>query len=147
MAASAWVPFDVFIRQLGKAGISLSAGGFRASLHKNAASTNLSGAITIFSSIGNELGASGGYAARSLSTNSYTQSGSGVWKFDSTNPVFTASNSDLRSIRFCVIRLSVGATTSGLPVCFCALSTAAFSVAAGNTLTVQMNTAGIFNIS
>ena len=57
MAASAWSVFNAAKKRLGNGTLSLSAAGFKMSLHSNSASTNLSGAITVFTSIGSEVGA------------------------------------------------------------------------------------------
>ncbi len=70
----------------------------------------------------------------------------GVQKFDCTDPVFTASASDITNVRYAVIRKSVSAT-GGHPLCFAALSTAAFTVSTGNTLTIQMATTGVFTLT
>lgn len=147
MAASAWIVFDVAKNTLGTAGLNLTAPGYRMSLHTSAASTNISGAITIFSSIGSES-TGGGYSALTLSGVTWAAGlSAGVQKFDFTDPVFTASSSILKSVRYAVVRLSVGATTSGVPLIYAALSTASFSVTTSNTLTIQLATTGAFTLA
>lgn len=149
MAASAWVIFDRAKHKIGNGSINLSGGEFRISLHKTSASANLVGDITIWSSIGSEISARGGYVAggQSLSTPLFTQGASaGEQKWDATDPIFTASNSALNNVRYAVIYTSLGAAT-GLVLCYAALSTAQFNVSSGNTLTIQMNSNGIFTLS
>ena len=147
MAASAWTIFDAGKNFIGVGSMALSANTFRMSLHKSAASTNLSGAITLFTSIGNEVGAGGGYSALALSGVTWAAGTSaGVQKWDCTDPVFTASASDTTNVRYAVIRKSVSAT-GGHPLCFAALSTVAFTVSTGNTLTIQMATTGVFTLT
>lgn len=150
MAASAWSIFDVAKRNIGNNTISLSAtSGYNISLHSNSASTNLSGAITVWSSIGSEITAAGGYAAGGLALSGTVWTvgtSAGQYKFDCTDPVFTASGAALTSIRYAVIFFSAGAT-SGYPLCYAPLSTAQFSVASGNTLTIQMAATGIFTLA
>ena len=146
MAASAWTIFDDAKNKIGVGSMALSADTFRMSLHTSAASTNLSGAITTMASIGSES-AGGGYSGLALSGVAWAAGTSaGVQKFDVTDPVFTASASDITNVRFAVIRKSVSAS-GGHPLCFAALSTAAFTVSTGNTLTVQMATTGVFTLT
>lgn len=149
MAASAWVIFDRAKHYIGDGTIDLSGGEFRISLHKTSASANLVGDITIKSSVGSEISATGGYAAggQSLSSPLWTNGASaGEQKWDATDPIFTASGASLNNIRYAVIATSVTAT-SGVLLCYAALSTAQFNVSSGNTLTVQMNSSGIFTLS
>ncbi len=60
---------------------------------------------------------------------------------DAADLVFTASGGDMASIMFLVIGES-----GGKALCWCALSTAAFSVTSGNSLTVTIASAGIFGM-
>ena len=76
-----------------------------------------------------------------------TGASAGAYKWDVTDPVFTASGAALNNIRYAVIRLSSGSTTSGFPLCYAALSTAQFNVSSGNTLTIQMNANGVFTLT
>jgi hypothetical protein len=146
VAASAWEIFNVAKHKIGAAGLSLSGATFRMSLHRSSASTNLTGAITIFSSIGDEC-SGGGYSAITLSGVTWTAGASaGQQAWDVTDPVFTASASTLSAVRFAVVRTSGGAG-SGIPLCFAALSTAEFDVTTGNTLTVQMAATGVFTLA
>jgi len=148
MAASAWIIFDRAKHYIGEGTIDLSGGEFRISLHGTLASTNLTGDITIKSSVGTEA-SGGGYAAggQSLSTPLWTDGASaGEQKWDATDPIMTASASALDGVRYAVIATSVTAT-SGILLCYAALSTAEFSVSSGNTLTIQMNSNGIFTLT
>lgn len=151
MAASAWSVFDVAKRNIGNNTVSLSAtSGYKISLHKTAANTNLTGAITIWSSIGNEVTYTGNIAAGGVAlggTEWVVGTSAGQYKFSASNAIFTASGASITSIRYAVIRFSNGTTTSGYPLCFAALSTAAFSVSSNNTLTIQANASGIFTLA
>jgi hypothetical protein len=147
MAASAWTIFDQAKHYIGDGTIPLSGSTFRLSLHRTSASANLVGDITIFSSVGDQC-SGGGYVALTLADIAWTAGASaGQQKFDCTDPVFTASASTLSAVRYAVIRKSAGATTSGILLCFAALSTSQFNVSTGNTLTIQMNAAGIFTLA
>lgn len=147
MAASAWTIFDRGKHKIGNGDIDLSSSLFRLSLHRTSASANLVGDITIFSSVGDEC-SGGGYAAATLGSVTWTAGASaGVQRFDSADPIFTASASVLSAVRYAVIRASAGSTTSGLLLCYAALSTAEFDITTGNTLTIQMNASGIFEMT
>ena len=147
MAASAWTIFDSAKHKIGNGDIDLSSHTFRLSLHRTSASANLIGDITIFTSVGDQC-SGGGYVAKTLAGVAWTAGASaGQQKWDCTDPVFTASASNIGSVRYAVIRKSAGATTSGLLLCYAALSTAAFDVTTPNTLTIQMAATGIFTLT
>ena len=144
MGASAWTVFDAAKNFIGTGSLPLLTGIHRMSLHTSACSAEISGAITSWASIGNEISATGGYVRKTLASRTWTAGTSaGVQKFDFTDPVFTASGSILKSIRYAVVMASVSAG-GGLPLCYAALSTSSFSVTSGNTLTVQLATTGCF---
>lgn len=148
MAASAWVVFNQAKHNIGNGVIDLSAGEFRISLHSTGASANLVGDITIKTSVGSEV-TGGAYAAGglSLANNTWTAGASaGQQRFDSDDPIWTASGSDIVDVRYAVVATSVTAT-SGLLLCYAALSTTQFTVTTGNTLTIQMNANGIFTLA
>jgi hypothetical protein len=147
MAASAWTIFDRAKHYIGDGTIPLSGGIFRLSLHRTSASANLVGNITIFSSVGEQC-SGGGYVAQTLASHTWTAGASaGQQRFDAADPVFTASASTLSAVRYAVIRLSSGSTTSGLLLCYAALSTSEFNISTGNTLTLQLAATGIFTLA
>lgn len=147
MAASAWVVFDSAKHKLCNGTIDLSGGNFRLSLHGTGASANLAGDITILGSVGTAA-SGGGYSAIALSGVAWTAGTSaGQQKFDCTDPVFTASGANLADVRYAVIYQSGASAGANYLLCYAALSTAEFDVTTGNTLTVQMNAAGIFTLA
>jgi len=147
MAASAWVVFDRAKHKVGDGTIDLSGGSFRMSLHRTSASANLVGNITIMTSVADEV-TGGGYAELALSGIAWTDGASaGEQKYDCTDPVFTASNSNIVNVRYAVIFASGASAGAEHLLCYAALSTAQFDVTGGNTLTVQMASTGIFVLS
>jgi hypothetical protein len=63
--------------------------------------------------------------------------------------VFTASGSTLgntKGIKYAIIRNSTGAGAGKL-LCFCTLSTAAFSITSPNTLTIAPAATGVFTLA
>lgn len=63
-------------------------------------------------------------------------------KFDSTAMVFKATGGNVTSIQYAVIGVS-----GGKALAWCKLSTAAFSLTDGNTLTITPNASGIFTLT
>jgi hypothetical protein len=155
MAATAWGFFNKAKKLLSQSadGIRLDgANKFKMSLHTSAAfSTSASArAYSLFSAIGNEIVAQGGYSAggRTLAGVAWTLQGDpGSVKWDATDLVFTANGANLSNIKFAIIHVSAGSVTSGYPLCWSQLSTSQFSVTSGNTLTIQFAAAGIFTLT
>ena len=147
MAASAWAIFDRAKYYIGNATINLSATApFRLSLHQTAASANLVGDITVYASVGSES-SGGGYAAATLGAVTWTTGTSaGQMKWDCSDPIFTAISSTLSAVRYAVIWQSASAGGGPL-LCYAALSATEFDVSTSNTLTIQMNTNGIFTLT
>lgn len=155
MAAGTWKIYANAKKLIGNGGITLGAGVFKMQLHR----TSASAAILVLStrstnaSIPGEISARGGYAAngRNLlpATGSWAVGASAKqYKFfySTVGLIFTASNSALNNIRYALIRNSTGAGAGKL-LCFCTLSTAAFTIAIGNTLTVAPATTGVFTLA
>lgn len=63
-------------------------------------------------------------------------------KFDADDTIFTASGGNASSVQYAVIGIS-----GGKAIAWCKLSTAAFTVTSGNTLTLQYNASGIFTLT
>jgi hypothetical protein len=156
MAAQAWKIYAEAKRKIGTGTMALGAGVFRMSLHKSSASgkiTSLS-TISIFSSVGFEIPAAGGYPAGGkqllpatgrwtigpdILTMKFTYTAAGL--------VFTANGADLVGIRYALIHKSAGAVTSGPVLCYCSLSNQAFTINNGNQLTILPATTGVFTLS
>ncbi len=144
MAAGAWKINPNAKLKLGNSLISLGGAIFNISLHSIGASANLiSGLVSVFTSIGSEC-TGGGYVAAGQTLSSPTWALSGLnGKFDSSDWIVTGS---IASIKYAVICQSISGT-SGLVLCYSTLSTSGFDVTGSNTLTIQMNAAGIFTLA
>lgn len=153
-AAQAWKIYAAAKKKIGNGSLTLHTGVFKMSLHRNSASgtaTSLS-TISIWSSIVAEITAQGGYAAggRSVPTIAWTLGASALqYKFNyaSAGVIFTASGAALNNIRYAVIRKSSGSTTSGFPLCYCSLSSSAFTISSPNTLTIRPPATGVFTMA
>lgn len=154
MAAGTWKIFNKAKKFFGNGTILLGAGVYKMSLHRASASANLAGlAISTFASAPGEISARGGYVAggRNLvpATAQWTVGASAKqfkFTYSTIGLVFTASGSALNNIKYAVIRNSTGAG-AGKVVCFCTLSTAAFTIASPNTLTIAPAAAGVFTLA
>jgi len=154
MAAGTWKVFGRAKKYIGNGTITLGAGVFKMSLHRASASAALLLLSTrsTFASIPGEISARGGYVAggRNLvpATGSWVSVSAKAMKFaySTVGLVFTASGSALNNIKYAVIRNSTGAGAGKL-LCFCTLSTAAFTVTSPNTLTIAPAANGVFTLT
>lgn len=154
MAAGTWKVFNKAKRFLGNGTITLGAGVFKMSLHRVSASAVFAGlAISTFASAVGEISARGGYAVggRNIvpATGQWTIGASAKQMkitYSTIGLVFTASGSALNNIKYALLRNSTGAG-AGKVLCFCTLSTAAFTISSPNTLTVAPATAGVFTMA
>ena len=157
MAAGTWKVFTRAKRLIGSGSITLGAGVFKMTLHRASASANLlkntNTGISTFASVPGEISARGTYVAGGLNLPPAT----GKWTVDGTSSAkmkfsystggrtFKASTSALNNIKYAVIRNSTGAG-AGKVLCYVTLSTAAFTISSGNTLTITPVTAGVFSL-
>lgn len=154
MAAGTWKIYAKAKKLIGAGTITLGAGVFKMSLHRASASAAILVLSTrsTFASIPGEISATGGYATggRNLvpATAQWTVGASAKqYKFTYTTAglVYTASGAALNNIKYALIRNSTGAG-AGKVLCFCTLSTAAFTIASGNTLTIAPAATGVFTL-
>ena len=144
MAAGPWKINKNAKLKIGAASIVLSGGVFNLTLHSVGASANLiSGLVSVFSSIGSEC-TGGGYVAggKTLSSHTWAISGQNA-KFDASDWIVTGA---ITSIKYAVIMMSTG-VSEGFVLCYSTLSASGFDLNGSNTLTIQMNAAGIFTLA
>ena len=159
MAASAWQLYNEAKKYIGNGTIVLGAGVFKmvlASASSNASTFTLSaygggGALT---SVTNEIAATGGYVTGGKNlvpaTAQWTVNPSSAkqmkFTMSTVGLAFTASGAPLTDIKYAIIRNSTGGAAGKL-LCFCQLSSANFTVASPNTLTVLPAATGIFTLT
>lgn len=155
MAAGVWKVYAKAKKYLGNGTITLGAGVFKMQLHRTSASATILVLSTrsTNASIAGEISATGGYVAggRNLppATAKWTVGTSAKqYKFTYTTAglVFTGNAGPLTNVRYALLRNSTGAA-AGKVLAFVTLSTAAFTVASGNTLTVAPAAAGVFTMA
>lgn len=154
MAAGTWKLFGKAKKYIGNGTITLGAGVFKMMLLRASASAALLLLSTrsTWASIPGEISARGGYVAggRNLvpATGLWGSVSAKAMKFyySTIGLVFTASGSALNNIKYAVIRNSTGAGAGKL-LCFCTLSTAPFTIASPNTLTILPAATGVFTLT
>ena len=104
-------------------------------------------------SVPGEISATGGYVAggRNLvpATGSWvvgTSAKQYKFTYSTVGLVFTASAAALNNIKYALLRNSTGAG-AGKVLCFCTLSSTAFTIASGNTLTILPAATGVFTLA
>jgi hypothetical protein len=143
MAATAWTLYNEAKKYIGNGTIVLGTSAMKMKLHTSASNASTF-TLSTFASINNEISARGGYVAggRALGGLAWTVGASAKqYKFDSTDLVFTASGSSLINVKYAVIGMS-----GSKALCWSKLTTAQFTVTSPNTLTIQMNAAGVFTM-
>ena len=156
MAVGTWKIYASAKQKIGAGTFSLGAGKPKMSLHKTSASANIIVLSTRskFSSVGSEISARGGYAAGGrtmLPSGGKWSVGTSAkqyrFSYTTTGLVYTASGSSLINIRFALIHFSSGSATSGHVLCYASLSSAQFTIASPNTLTILPAATGVFTLA
>jgi hypothetical protein len=128
--------------------IDLDSTALRAKLFKGQAAASVSAAagLSLLSEIGTTNEAAN-CSVKTLANTSLAKLSAGALtaKFDCDDVIFTATGGNIGSAQYLVIFQSASAGGGPL-LCWNKLSTAAFDVTSGNTLTVTMPTAGLFVI-
>lgn len=155
MAAGTWKIYAKAKKYVGNGTITLGAGVFKMQLHRPSASAAILVLSTrsVSSSIPGEISAVGGYVAKGRNlppaTAHWTVGASAKqykYTYTTAGLVFTASGASLSNIKYALIRNSVNASTGKL-LCFCTLSTAAFTITSPNTLTILPAATGVFTLA
>ena len=142
MATSAWRVFRVAKLKMLDGTIDLDTHLFRMHLYVSGSNiTDLGHSAR--GSITNELTGHANYTQSGLTMTGQTLALSGsTLKWDISDFVLTASGTAWTDVKHALI-----ATSDGIPVCYSELSSAGFNVADGNSLTITMNTSGIFELT
>ena len=155
MAAGTWKIYAKAKKYIGAGTITLGAGVFKLCLHRASASAAILVLSTrsTWASIPGEISATGGYVAagRNLlpATGQWTVGASAKqykFTYSTTGLIFTASGASLTNIKYAIIRNSTGAG-AGKVLCFCTLSSSAFTITSPNTLTIFPAATGVFTLA
>jgi hypothetical protein len=143
MAAQAWKLYTKAIRKIGAGTIDLP-GAVRIALAGSGgnfatATLSLLGSLTDQVTSGNGYSSSG----KALASEAWTISGTAV-KFDAADPLWTATGGAINSIKGAVLFMSGASAGACHMLAYASLTSTAFNVSSGNTLTIQFASAGIF---
>lgn len=143
MAATAWTLYNTAKKYIGNGTIVLGTSAIKMKLCTSASNASTF-TLSTFAGVNNEISARGGYAAggRALASMTWTTGASAKqYRFGCADLVFTASGSALNNVKFAVLGVS-----GGKILAWSKLSTAQFTISSPNTLTILMNSTGIFNM-
>jgi hypothetical protein len=162
MAATAWQLYNDGKRYIGNGTIELGVSNFKMALFRTSASATVNNfALSTFGSLAAEISATGGYTAGGKAlvpaTGQWTAGVSAKqmkFTYSAIGLTFTANAlttapttaNDLNNIRYAVIYKDATASAAKL-LCFCALSSAQFTVSSPNTLTVLPAATGVFTLT
>ena len=141
MAATKWQVYNEAKKYIAGADLDLNAASLRMKIVKGTGAAAVSNyALSTFASAGTAVSFANA-DAKTPSNISLRLSSNSILCFDTAAVVFTASGA-LTSLQYAVIGLS-----NSYAIAWCKLSTAAFSLGAGSTLTITPAAAGYFTIS
>ena len=144
MAAQAWTLYNKAKKNVGNGNINLGSGNFRMTLHtsaSNAATLTLS----TYGSLTGECTEANGYSSsgKACTTRVWTVGASAKqYKFDVDDLTWTGTGGAISNIKFAVIWQS-----GGKLLCRASLTSSQFTLASGNTMTIQINSAGVFTLA
>lgn len=147
MAATAWTIYDKAKQKIGNGTIKLGVDIFSMQLHTSSSNISTS-TLSLATSVDNQVAAGNGYTTggQALTTVEWTVGASlASYKFDADDPIWTATGGTIPNVKFALIRNSAAGSAQAL--CWSRLTTAQFTLSQNNTLTVLLNTLGIFTMA
>lgn len=148
MAAQAFKLYNRAKRKLG-AGTIVLPGAYRIAL-VGSGSNFATATISLFGSVSDQVTEANGYSSsgKALASEAWTAGASaGQIKFDAADPVWTATGGAINSIKACVIFASGASAGACHVLAYASLTSSAFNLSSGNTLTIQFNSSGIFTLA
>ncbi len=120
----------------------------RITLHTSASNANTA-TLSVFSELTGEVTSGTGYCSsgKAMASIVWTALASASqYVFDAADVVWTGTGGTIANIKFAVISDTSGGAAGKL-LCRSQLTSAQFTLASGNTLTLQMNAAGIITLN
>lgn len=146
MGAGSWKVYNKTINKLMEGTISLP-GAYRMAL-VTSASNFATDTLSLWGDVDNEVGSGNGYASsgKGLSGESWTVSSGATqtYRFDHTDPVWTATGGTIPNIKGAVIFASGASAGACHLLCYASLTSSQFTLGSGSTLTVQQPATGVF---
>jgi hypothetical protein len=150
MAAQAWKFYNLAKKKIGNGSISLASTVMRMSL-VTSASNFATRTLGTFASLTNEIadrGAAYSTSGKSMTGEVWTVGASAQqYKWDADDIVWTATVTSIANIKGAVIWVSGASAGARHLVAFASLTSNQFTLAIGNTLTVQINSNGIATLT
>lgn len=148
MAAQAWKIYNKAKKKIGNGSILLSGTHFRASLYTSA-SNFATLTLSTFGSLTNEVAtvaASYSSSGKALTSASWSVGASAKQYAFKVGNFFWSAASQISNIKGCVIWVSGASANARHVLATASLTSSQFNLAAGNRLTVTINTAGVFTV-
>jgi hypothetical protein len=145
MAAQAFKLYNRAIYKLGTGTIVLP-GAVRAVL-AGSGGNFATRTLSLLTQLTDQVTEGNGYSSsgKALASEAWTAGTSaGQIKFDAADPIWTATGGAINSIKGCVICMSAASAANVHMLAFASLTSTAFNLSSGNTLTLQFASAGIF---
>lgn len=149
MAAQAWKIYNLAKKKIGNSSLSLASTAFRITLHQSA-SNFATLTLGVYNSLTSEVGSGNGYSSsgKALTGEVWTVGASAKqYKFDTDDVVWTGTGGTIANIKGAVIWLSAAASANRHLLCNSSLTSTQFTLASGNTLTLQMASTGVFTVA
>lgn len=149
MAAQAWRLYNLAKQKIGASTLNLTSTAFRITLHTSA-SNFATATLGTYVSLNFEVTEANGYSSsgKALTTEVWAVGASaGQYKFDADDPIWTATGGTIPNIKGAVIWLSAAATANRHLLVRASLTSTQFTLSTGNTMTLQMNSSGIFTMA
>lgn len=148
MPAQAWKIYNESKYKIGASTLNLTSTAFLLALYQSGSNANLL-SCSIYNQLTSEVANGNGYTTggKALTGETWAVGTSAKqYKFDVDDLTFTATLGTIPNIKFAVIYISAAASANRHLLCYCSLTSTQFTLASGNTLTIQMNSAGVFTM-
>lgn len=149
MAAQAWKVYNKAKKKIGNATMNLAGTVWRMSL-VTSASNFATATLSTFSQLTNEIADGTGYSTsgKALTSEVWTAGASaGQYKFDCDDPVWTGTGGTIANIKAAVIWVSGASANARHLLCYASLTSTQFTLASGNTLTIQIAAGGVLTLA
>src|SRR5262245_2384983 len=137
MSATNWSLYNKAKKKIGNATINLASNNFFIQLHTSASIASTF-TLSTAASVGNEVANGNGYTtgAKALTGSCWSTGRSAKeYRFDANDPVWTGTGGTIPNIKFAVLKNSAGHA-----IAWSRLTTAQFTLAQNNTLTLVLDT-------
>lgn len=144
MAATAWSIYNKAKKNIGNGTIKLGTDVNKIQLHTSASNASTF-TLSTAASVTSEVTGANGYTTGGKSAASpiwTTGASAKQYKFNTNNVTWNASGGTIPNVKFAVVKNSAGKI-----ICWSKLSTSQFTVSSGNSLTLAMNSSGIFTLT